>query len=237
MHDMSDRVAIITGAAGNLGTAVARLFRRAGARTVLAARSADRLRQLFPEGADSPDHLLAAVDLTDPAATAAMIDAAKARFGRLDVLVTTTGGFRGGKPVQAEALETWDAMFAVNLRTTLLPCRAVVPHFLAQGSGRIVTVGAGAALHGVAGLAAYNAAKSAVLSLTQTLAAELKPAGITANCVLPGIIDTPENRAAMPEADRNTWVAPKAIAEVILFLASDAARAVTGAVLPVFGMG
>lgn len=237
MHDMSGRVAVITGAAGTLGAAVARLFHRAGARTVLVARDADRLRQLHPGLADSPDHLLAAIDLTDPAAVTATIDQARARFGRLDVLVAAAGGFRGGEPVQAADPADWEALFALNLRTALLCCRAAVPHFLAQGSGRIVTVGATAALRGVPGLGPYNASKSALLSLTQTLANELKPAGITVNAVLPGIIDTPENRAAMPEADRSTWVEPEAIAEVILFLASDAARAVTGAAIPVSGKG
>jgi NAD(P)-dependent dehydrogenase (short-subunit alcohol dehydrogenase family) len=126
-------------------------------------------------------------------------------------------------------------MFSINLHTALNSCRAVVPHLLRQGGGRIVNVAARAALAGVPTLAAYCASKSALVRLSESLAAELKDQGITVNCVLPGTIDTPQNRRDMPGADFSKWVAPEAIADVILFLASDAARAVSGASIPVYG--
>ncbi len=235
---MAERVAIITGAAGNLGRALARAFRDAGVRTVLADRSAERMGLAYPDLADTPDHLLApGIDLANPDAVDLLVGQALGRFGRIDVLVNNAGGFAGGKPVHEDDLATWDAMFGMNLRPSLLCCRAVVPVMLRQRRGRIVNIGAGAALSAPAGLSAYAASKAAVLRLTESLAAELRHTGITVNSVLPGIIDTPENRAAMPGADVRTWVAPAAIADVILFLASDAARAVTGAAVPVPGAG
>ena len=160
-----------------------------------------------------------------------------ARFGRLDVLVHTVGAWRGGKPVHDTDLADWDFLFNVNLRTTLLCCRAVVPQMLKQGRGRIITVASRDGLAGAAGYAAYSASKSAVLRLNESLADELKVSNINVNCVLPSTIDTPQNRAALPNADFSKWVEPAAIADVILFLASDASRAITGAAIPVFGKG
>jgi len=134
-------------------------------------------------------------------------------------------------------LADWDFLFEVNLRTTLLCCRAVVPQMLRQGSGRIVNVASRDGLHGGAGYSAYSASKSAVLRLTESLAAELKQSNINVNCIMPGTIDTPQNRSAMPNSDFSKWVVPEAIADVILFLISDSARAITGAALPVYGKG
>ncbi len=236
MSDLTGKVVLITGAAGHLGQAVARRFARAGARRVLADRAPDRLPRLYPSEAQSNDCLLVTgIDLAEEAAARRLVAAALERFGRLDVLVNTVGGFAGGKRLHEESLETWEAMWRINLLTTLNACRAVVPHFLERGAGRIVNVAARAALAGVPGLAAYCAAKSAVLRLTESLAAELKDHGVSVNCVLPGTIDTPQNRAAMPKADFAKWVPPEAIAEVILFLASEASTAVTGAAVPVYG--
>lgn len=238
MFDFSDRVVIVTGAAGNLGYAVARAFQAAGARLVLVDRAADRLPRLFPELATSPDHFLAtSVDLTDAAAVQAMVDETMQRFGRVDVLVNVAGGWRGGQAVHEMDLDTWDFLFDLNVRTAVTASRAVIPHMLTRGSGRIVNVAAKAGLEGTARNAAYSAAKSAVIRLTESMAAELKKEGINVNCVLPGTIDTPQNREAMPKADRSRWVEPEAIADVILFLASDAARAVQGAAIPVYGKG
>ena len=160
-----------------------------------------------------------------------------ARFGRIDALVNTVGGFRGGKPLHEADLADWDFLFNVNVRTTLLCCRAVVPQMLAQQSGRIINVASHDGLEGKANYAAYSASKSAVLRLTESLAGELKNSNINANCILPGTIDTPQNRQAFPQADFEKWVAPEAIADVIQFLASDAARAINGAAIPVFGKG
>ncbi len=238
MPDLNGRVALITGAAGNLGRATARAFQRAAASTALVDRSVDRLAKLYPELVDAPDHLLAGdIDLTDADSVERLIKSVKERWGRVDALVNTVGTFRGGKPVHEEALETWDLLFTVNVRTTLLASRAVVPLMLEQGAGRIVNVASRNALEGGARVAAYSATKSAVVRLTESMAAELKASNIKVNAVLPGTIDTPENRAAMPDADFDSWVSPEAIADVIVFLASDASRGMTGAALPVYGRG
>lgn len=236
MFDFSERVVIVTGAAGNLGSAVARAFQAAGARLVLVDRAADRLPRLFPDWVDSPNHFLAtSVDLTNADAVERMVDETVKRFGRVDVLVNTAGGYRGGTPVHETSFETWDFMLNLNARTLFTASRAVIPHMLRQGSGRIVNVAARAALQGGAKMAAYSVSKSAVIRLTESMATELKRDGINVNCVLPGTIDTPQNRQEMPKADHSRWVKPEAIADVILFLASDAARAVQGAAVPVYG--
>jgi NAD(P)-dependent dehydrogenase (short-subunit alcohol dehydrogenase family) len=238
MIDFNGRVAIVTGAVGNLGVATAKAFQRAGARTVLVDRSQDRLGQTYTDLVGTRDQLLAGgVDLTDAASVSRMVEEARERFGRLDVLVNTVGGFRGGKPVHEDDPENWDFLFAINVRTTLECCRAVIPHMLRAGAGKIVNVASRGALAGDGGFSAYSAAKSAVIRLTESLADELKQAGVNVNCVLPGTIDTPQNRKDRLTADHGKWVEPAAIADVILFLASDAARAVNGAAVPVFGKG
>jgi NAD(P)-dependent dehydrogenase (short-subunit alcohol dehydrogenase family) len=234
----SSLVTLITGATGNLGSATAQAFQTAGHRIVLVDRSADRLRAHFKTIADSPEHLLAGgVDLGDSGSLDKLIETVLARFGRIDALVHTVGAWRGGKPVHETDLADWDFLFNVNLRTTLLCCRAVVPAMLRQQRGRIITVASRDGLAGSAGYAAYSASKSAVLRLNEALADELKGSNINVNCILPATLDTPQNRAAMPAADFSQWVEPAAIADVILFLASDAARAITGAALPVYGKG
>jgi len=234
MIELSDKVALITGAAGNLGRATAQSFLQAGARVVLIDRAPARLRDLYRQLRDSADHRLAeGIDVADPAAVAELVDDVATRFGRIDALVNTVGTYRGGKPVDEEELDTWDLLFEVNLRTTLVMCRAVIPVMRDAGGGRIVNVAARSALAAGANSVAYAASKSAVLRLTEGLAKELEPARIAVNCVLPGTLDTPQNRKAMPDADTSRWVAPEAVAAAILFLASDAARAVSGAALPV----
>ena len=236
MFDFSDRVVIVTGAAGNLGEAVARAFLAAGAHLVLVDRSPDRLPRMFPELANSPDHFLAnSVDLTDAGAVDSMVAEAVKHLGRIDVLVNTAGGYQGGTPLHETSLDTWNFLLNLNARTVLLTCQAVTPLLLKQGSGKIVNVAARAGLAGGARMAAYSVSKSAVIRLTESLAAEVKSAGINVNCVLPGTIDTPQNRAST-KGDPARWVAPAAIADVILFLASDAARAVHGAAVPVYGL-
>jgi len=231
-------VILITGAVGNLGLATARAFHAAGARTVLVDRSQERLGERFPELADSSQHLLAGgVDLSDAASLDRLVADTLARFGRIDALVHTVGAWRGGKPVHETDLADWDFLFNVNLRTTLLCCRAVIPQMLKQGRGKIVNVASRDGIAGSAGYAAYSASKSAVIRLTEALADEVKASNINVNCILPSTIDTPQNRAAQPTADFTKWVEPSAIADVILYLASDASRAIHGAALPVFGKG
>jgi NAD(P)-dependent dehydrogenase (short-subunit alcohol dehydrogenase family) len=212
------------------------MLKAVGAKTVLVDRSDDRLRETYPDLKDSPDHFLAGgVDLTNPDSLERMVKSACERFGCIDALVNTVGGYRGGKPVHETELSDWDFLFGVNLRTTLLCCRAVVPQMLHQGGGKIVTVASRDGLAGSAGYSAYSASKSAVLRLTESMAAELKTSNINVNCIMPGTIDTPQNRKAIPGGDFSKWVAPEAIAEVILFLISNAARAINGAAVPVFG--
>lgn len=234
--NLANKVVLITGSVGNLGAATALLLQKSGARTVLVDRSQDRLRENFAGIANSPDHLLVGgVDLSDPQSITGVVDRALKQFGRIDALVNTVGGWRGGKPVHETDLADWDFLFGVNLRTTLLSCRAVIPQMLRNGGGKIVNVASRDGLSGGAGYSAYSASKSAVLRLTESLAAELKASNINANCVLPSTIDTPQNRKAMPNADFTKWVDPAALAEVILFLISDASRAINGAAIPVYG--
>jgi NAD(P)-dependent dehydrogenase (short-subunit alcohol dehydrogenase family) len=165
-----------------------------------------------------------------------MVEEAVKRLGRIDVLVNAAGGWRGGKPAHETPLEVWDLMLDLNARTAFVASRAVIPVMLQQGSGRIVNVASRAALQGGRRSAAYSASKAAVVRLTESMDAELKGQGINVNCILPSTIDTPQNRAAMPKADTSRWVEPEALADVILFLASDAARAVHGAAIPVYGL-
>jgi NAD(P)-dependent dehydrogenase (short-subunit alcohol dehydrogenase family) len=233
---MTTDVVIITGAVGNLGLATAKGFQRGGHKTVQVDRSPDRLQKSYADLVGSPDHWLAGgVDLSNPDSVQELVAAVIKRFGRIDVLVNTVGAWGGGKPVHEEDLVTWDLLFNVNLRTTLHCCRAVIPQMLKQKRGKIVNVASRDGLAGTSGYAAYSASKSAVLRLTEALADELKSSNINVNCIMPGTIDTPQNRAAMPDADFSKWVDPPALADVTLFLASDASRAVNGAAIPVYG--
>jgi NAD(P)-dependent dehydrogenase (short-subunit alcohol dehydrogenase family) len=232
--EFTNRTVLITGAAGNLGRAVASAFGERGASLVLVDLKQEALERAF--GTPDARRLLAPTDLLDEVAVEATVRAAIERFGRIDVLVNLAGGFRMGEPVHATADATWDVLLELNVRTLLRAVRAVVPRLLEQGGGKIVNVGAYAAQKGAARMGAYLAAKSAVIRLTETLAAELREQGVNVNCVLPTILDTPENRAAMPDADPGRWVAPGDLANVIVFLASEAARAVHGAALPVTGL-
>ena len=234
--DFTDQVAVVTGAAGNLGAAVTRAFRDAGGSLALIDHSSDRLPNLFPDLANSPDHFFAPpVDVTDPASVARAVEEIKRRFGRIDVLVNTAGGYRAGPPLHETPLNDWEFMLNLNARSVFVMCQAVIPQMLSQRRGRIVNIASRAALGGDAGHAAYSASKTAVVRLTESMDAELKESGVNANCVMPGIIDTPQNRAAMPTADFSKWVEPESIAHVILYLASEGARAIHGAAIPVYG--
>jgi NAD(P)-dependent dehydrogenase (short-subunit alcohol dehydrogenase family) len=229
MADLAARVVVVTGAAGNLGTAVARVLEAAGAAMVLVDSKAGRLR-----AGPSPKRLLVeGIDLAREADAARAVEAAVRRFGRLDGLVNAAGGFAGGRAVHEEDPDAWRAMMDINLRTALFASRAAVPAMLAAGGGSIVNVAARAAFAAPAGLAPYAASKAAVLKLTEAMAAELKGRGIRVNALVPATIDTPQNRQAMPKADHAKWTPPEAIAEVAAFLLGDAARAVTGAAIPV----
>lgn len=225
---------LITGAAGNLGRALARAFAVRGANLVLVDHRREALVAAFET--ETEQRMFAIVNLVKQQEVDAMIAAVLNRFKRIDVLCNIAGGFRMGAPVHQTADKDWDFLFDLNTRTLLHLARAVVPRMLESGGGKIVNVGAFAAQKGVAQMGAYIASKSAVIRLTESMAAELREKNINVNCVLPTIIDTPENRAAMPNADPGRWVAPEDLASVIVFLASPEARAIHGAALPVTGL-
>ena len=228
------RTAIVTGAAGNLGRAVADAFEADGASVVLVGRTLESLRGRL--GAETDRRLFLAADLRVQADADAVAKRAIDRFGRIDALCNIAGGFRMGEPVHETSDDTWQWLFDRNARSVLTMARAVVPRMLAQGAGAIVNVGAFAAQRGTANMGAYCASKSVVIRITESMAAELRERSINVNCVLPTILDTPENRRAMPDADPARWVAPADLARIMVFLASPAARAIHGAAIPVTGL-
>ncbi len=228
---MTGRIFAITGASGILGSAVALAAAERGARVALIdfASEAEVLKDCGPDAL-----MLGGVDLTDAIAASAAIDAVADRFGGLDVLINVAGGFRW-ETLEGGAWDTWHTMFRMNVLTATNASRAAIPHLKRSDAGRIVNIGANGALKAAAGMGAYAASKAGVHKLTESLAEELKADGVTVNAVLPSIIDTPTNRADMPKADFASWVSPGELAAAILFLASEEASAVTGALLPVTG--
>ncbi len=237
MRNYPNKVVAVTGAAGNLGKATTMAFHNLGARLAVIDRRRDDLNNAFEETVPECEKCLyVSGDLTDAQSVAEMVESIMDFFGRLDVLVNIAGGFTMGPPVHETPVDTWDFMINLNARTVFLMSRAVIPHFIDQEYGKIVNIGARAALSGHAHMAPYVVSKSAVLRLTESMASELREySGINVNCVLPGTIDTARNRHDMPDADFSKWVKPREIADVITFLASDDARAINGASIPVFG--
>ncbi len=230
---LDEHCILVTGAAGNLGAAAAHELAGRGAKIILVDRSAEALETIRKSLPHPERHFVCAgLDLTkaDDAAKAAA--AALDRAGRIDALVNTVGAFRMGR-VAEDAQRDWDFLMNVNARSVLTTSAAVLPAMLARKAGRILHVAAGAGLKGEAGLAVYSASKAAVLRIVESLAEEHRKDGVTANCIMPGTIDTPQNRAAMPGADTSSWVPPAAIARVIAFLVSDGAATITGAAIPV----
>jgi NAD(P)-dependent dehydrogenase (short-subunit alcohol dehydrogenase family) len=218
----------VSGGFGVLGRAVADALLQAGARVALLDRAA------APAALDAQILALSGVDLGDAASAQRAMAQVVARFGALDGLVNVAGGFRW-ETVEAGSIETWDALYAVNVRTALLASQAALPHLLERGRGAIVNVGALAAVRAARGMGAYAASKVAVARLTEAMAEELMDRGVTVNAVLPSILDTPANRADMPSAEFGRWVSPAALAQVIVFLLSEAAAPITGALVPVNG--
>jgi len=228
---MTGRVFAITGASGVLGAAVAKAAAAQGARVALIdhAKHADALEACGPEAI-----MLGGVDLTDAVAAGAAIDAVADRFGGLDALINVAGGFKW-ETLENSLMQGWHRLFLMNVQTAANTSRAAIPHLKRSLAGRIVNIGANAALKASAGMGPYAASKAGVHALTESLAEELKADGVTVNAVLPSIIDTPTNRADMPKADFGAWVSPDDLAAVILFLASPDACAVTCALIPVTG--
>jgi NAD(P)-dependent dehydrogenase (short-subunit alcohol dehydrogenase family) len=225
---MNGKVIIVTGALGALGRVVADIAQKRGARVA----GIDHAPSAAPAAA--PDRIeLGGVDLSDAAQAKRAIDTAAAHFGKLDALINIAGGFVFETVADGDG-KSWQRMYALNVLTTLNACKAAIPHLAAASAGRIVNIGAMGALQAGSGMGPYAASKSGVHRLTEALAAEHK-GKITVNAVLPSTIDTSANRASMPKADFSKWVTPQELADVILFLASDAASAVTGALIPVVG--
>jgi NAD(P)-dependent dehydrogenase (short-subunit alcohol dehydrogenase family) len=222
---MQDRVVVVTGGFGALGRAVGEAAAARGARVVLLGHG----------GGEAPARGLAlgGVDLTDLSAVQAALAVVGDQFGRIDALLNVAGGFTW-QTLEDGDLADWDRMYRLNVLTAATACKAAIPYLAASGSGRIVNVGAAGASKAAAGMGAYAAAKAGVAKLTESLAAELK-GRVTVNAVLPSIIDTPQNRKDMPDADPAAWVTTAELAAVILFLASAEASGVTGALIPVVG--
>jgi NAD(P)-dependent dehydrogenase (short-subunit alcohol dehydrogenase family) len=232
MSEFSDQVVIVTGGTGNLGRAVVRAFHGAGAHLVALDRSTGQAAGLLPELAGTPEHLLAeGVDVTDPAHMEKLVREVRGRFGRIDVLVNTVGGFRAGAALHETPLETWDLMLNLNARSVFVACRAVIPSMLEQGRGKIVNIGTRSALAAQGGDAAYSASKSAVARLTESMAADYKQRGIQVNAILPSAIVSPE----AVQADPTSGVTPDALAQLILALCSEACGIIHGALIPAYG--
>jgi len=233
--EFENKVVVITGAAGNLGKAVAAAFGARGAWLALLDISDEGLAATRDALPSQVAAMCLKTNLLEADSVTAAVDEVMEGYGRIDVLANIAGGFTMGPLLHETADRDWDFMMGLNARSVFHMARATVPHMLAAGGGRIVSVSARAAREGKAKMGPYCASKAAVITLTETLAAEHKHAGINCNCILPGTVDTPQNRESMPGADHAKWVPPAALADVILFLASDAARCVTGAAIPVYG--
>ncbi len=226
---MERKVVLVTGANGGLGTFVTQAFLDAGASVIGTSR---KIQQSDFKGAKFTPISAEISSLGD---AKALVDQVAARFGRLDVLAHTVGGFAGGQSIAETDDVTFQRMFDLNLNSAFHILRATIPILRQTGDGRIIAIGSRAALEPGASVGAYSASKAAMVSLIRTVALENKDAGLTANVILPGTIDTRANRASMPDADVSKWVRPAAIASLITWLASDAGKDVNGAVIPVYG--
>jgi len=229
MPRLTGKGALITGAKGGLGSFVTEAFLGAGAAVAGVARSIQPSD--FPQAA----FFALPADLTRGDAARAVVESAAARLGRIDCVVHVMGGFAGGQLIEDTDDATWDRMMDMNARPAFYVARAVMPHLRKTGSGRIVAIGARTALEPRASLGAYSASKAALVALIRTLALEGKDAGVSANLILPGTMDTPGNRAADPAADFSKWVRPQTVADLALWLCSEAGAEITGAAIPVYG--
>ena len=235
MQELTDKIVIITGAAGSLGSSTATRFAAEGATVVLVDIDRERLETLQKQLPDGVESSVIETNLLEQSSVDAMAETVVAKYGTIDIIANIAGGFTMGPQVHETSDRDWDFMMDLNLRSIFHTSRAVIPVMLKNGGGRIVNISARAAREGKAKMGAYCASKAAVITLTESLAAEHKFDNINVNCILPGTIDTPPNRKEMPDADHDKWVPTEALADVILFLCSDASRCVTGAAIPVFG--
>jgi NAD(P)-dependent dehydrogenase (short-subunit alcohol dehydrogenase family) len=226
---MKGKVALVTGADGGLGTFVTQALLDAGATVVGLSR---KIKQ---SAFSSPNFTALPGEISTATGAKAAVDSLVSRFGKLDIVAHTVGGFAGGQTIAETDDGTFQRMFDVNLYSTFYLLRAAIPVLRKAESGRIVAIGSRAALEPGAGVGAYSASKAAMVSLIRTIAQENKDTGITANVILPGTMDTPANRKSMPSADVSKWVRPAAVASLIAWLVSDAGKDVNGAVIPVYG--
>lgn len=226
---MKDKIVLVTGANGGLGTHVTKAFLETGA-TVIGSS-----RKIQQSEFDAKNFTAISAELSSYDSAKRFMDEVLRRFGRLDVLVHTVGGFAGGASVAETDDATFERMVDVNLNSTFYILRAAIPVLRRSGSGRIIAIGSRAALEPGPGVGAYSASKAAMLSLIRTVALENQDAGLTANVILPGTIDTSANRAAMPKADFSKWVKPDNISSMVVWLAGDSAKEITGAALPMYG--
>ncbi|QCK87842.1 SDR family oxidoreductase [Phreatobacter aquaticus] len=210
-------VIIVTGAAGNVGSAIVKVLGDGGSTVIAVDRGTG-------------------IDLMDPASCEKLVADTLARHGRIDGVIHTVGGFAWA-PIADSAPELWEKMFRLNTLTTLNIFRAAIVPMRAAGRGSLAAIAAGAGLKAGSGMAAYAASKAGVIRMVESFAEELKPEGIRVNAILPGTIDTPQNRADMPDADVSKWVQPAEVAEAVAYLLSDRASGITGAALPVSGRG
>jgi NAD(P)-dependent dehydrogenase (short-subunit alcohol dehydrogenase family) len=225
---LEGHVAVVTGGTGDLGRAVTSAFLAAGARVVATTR--------HPVDEETHERLaIEAVDLVDEQSMLGLAQVVRERHGRCDHVVCCAGGFAAGTPVAELSVAVWRSQLELNATSAFLAARAFLPLMLEARRGSIVFVGSRAAVRPFAGGVPYSVSKSAVIALTEALAVELREQGITVNCVLPSVIDTPANRAASPDADPSRWVTPEELAETIEWLSSSAARETSGAVIPVYG--
>lgn len=226
---LTGKIALVSGANGGLGTHVTQAMLDAGAAVIGVSQKIQQSDFISPSFTALP------ADISTASGAQKTIDYAIARFSRLDILVHTVGGFAGGKPVHEIDDLTFEKMFDVNLSSTFYLLRAAIPAMRKTRTGLIIAIGSRAAVDPGANVGAYSSSKAAMVSLIRTVAQENKDAGLTANVILPGTIDTPANRKAMPKADTGKWVQPTSIASLIVWLASEAGKDVNGAMIPVYG--
>jgi NAD(P)-dependent dehydrogenase (short-subunit alcohol dehydrogenase family) len=226
---MKGKVVLVTGADGGLGTYVTRAFLAAGATVVGTSR------KIQQSDFNNPNFTALPAEISSREGASGLVDQIVAGFGKLDVLAHTIGGFAGGQSIVETDDATFQRMFDVNLNSAFHMLRATIPPLRNAGSGRIIAIGSRAALEPGAGVGAYSASKAAMVSLIRTVALENKDARLTANVILPGTMDTPANRKAMPNADVSKWVQPSSVAELVVWLASEAGKDVNGSVIPVYG--
>ncbi len=233
------KAVVVTGAAGNLGQAAVRAFADEGANIVLVGRSVDELNKVIGElGGDSSRYLACPADVGDPASVDTLVQQVELRFGQIDALAHTVGGFTSGQPVHEAGLDVWDKMMDLNAKTVYVTCGRVAKHMVEKSvRGKIVAILSKQAYTGSAKAAAYSASKAAAQRVLESMAAELGSKGINVNGIVPSMIDTPQNRAASPNADYSKWVQPEEIAQTILYLCSDAARPINGASVNMYGQG